>query len=201
MNQSNGTAWVKPIIQNSKWIIFFTMLLTAINTSNLIGFLIYFGTYQIASVFRTLMYFMVIPNPPKDNMATFASYDYLDISTLLTNGVIPNDSFLTLFMLTYTLAFVLFGIWKKGATHPQIWLGIIGGIYIIVYMLTLFMSIGVTNLMIYLEPILGYALGTLVCYIVSRTTPTALYFYTYQPRRKKLVCRAKTTNAVVVPVP
>ena len=199
MNPTNSTAWLKPIIQNSKWIVFFSMLITAITTSNLVGFAIYFGTYQLASIFRTLLYFIVMPNITQDNQSTnFATYDYLDISTLLTNGVIPYDSFLTLFMLTYTLAFVLFGIWKRGVTRPQIWMGIIGGIYLIVYVLTLLMSTGVSNILLYLEPILGYAVGTLVCYIVSITHPTALYFYTYQPRRKKMVCRAKTTNAVVI---
>ena len=185
--------WVKPLQHMSKYILIFTMLIISVLTSNVIGFLIYFTSYQIASVIRVIVY-NILGQTTKGQITTDQSYyDFLDIATFITTNSIPNSNLLPLYAIAFTIAFVLYNTWNYPMTPQQFGITCILGTYLVFQLLSVFMVIGTSPFTIgpYFEIISGYAFGTLACYGIDKVYPSALFFPNLQPRRKRLICRPK----------
>lgn len=189
---TQGNDWIKPFISNLKNMVIFTMMVIAIAKSNLVGFVLYFVMYQIASMLRVVIYGIVFQEKSTDNVLLITGYDYLDIASLITQNRIPKVSYFPLYTMAFTLAFVLFTVWSQPLTYPQMGITVILGLCIVMYLLTIYMSISAYVFIPYLELIFGYCMGTLSTYIIGKAYPAGLLFTSgEQPRRKRLICKVR----------
>jgi hypothetical protein len=190
MNTDRDT-WIKPLQHISKYLLIFTMLIISIITSNIIGFLLYFTFYQIASVIRLVIY-NILGQDTQNTIPDTIQYDYLDIAAFLTNNRIPKANLLPLFAISFTIAFVVYNTWNYPMTSPQIGITCLLGLYLIFQMLSVFMVYSPFSISPYFEILSGYVLGTFTTYGINKIYPAALFFANYQPRRKRMICRYKT---------
>jgi hypothetical protein len=181
--------WIRPILQYTKSSIFFTMIITSILTSNLLGFIAYFIGYQIASIARLIVYSIVLPTSGQNTPLTYPVFDYMDISTFITNNKIPGVLYLPLYAIAYSIAFVMYTARKKQISVPQIGIASLFMLFLICYLLTIYMASSPFTLLPYADILAGVGMGLLVAYITGLISYKALFFNEHKPRRKRLICR------------
>lgn len=181
--------WIRPIIQYTKSSVFFTMFITGLLTFNMLGFLLYFVGYQIASLIRLGIYSIVYPEAYKSNPLTYTTYDYLDVVTFITNNKVPMAIYLPLYAIAYTMAFIVYTARGTNISLPQIVLGSMLLIYLICYLLTIYMVISPFKILPYVEIISGFGIGIFVNYLVGKISQASLFFNKTYPLRKRLICK------------
>ena len=181
--------WIKPVIQYTKTSVIFTMFITAVLTQNILGFVLYFIGYQLASLARFGVYKIVTPETEQATPLTYNVFDYLDIVTFISNNKIPQIIYLPLYTISYTLAFIVYTFRIARISTPQIILGTMFLVFLICYLLTIYMFISPFKMLPYVEILFGFGIGLMVNYLISMISTSALFFYKSTPRRKRLVCK------------
>jgi hypothetical protein len=169
----------------------FTMLIVSLTKSNFVGFVLYFITYQLASIVRVMVYGMVLQEKAKDNVLLVSGYDYFDVASFITQNNIPRVSFFPLYTMAFTLAFVLFNVGSHPMSYPQIGVSFILLLFIVLYLLTIYMTTSAFVFSPYIELLSGYATGSFSSYMVSKLYPAGLLFSQPDARRKRFLCKLR----------